>query len=1115
MVKKQKLVVSICAPLATLGVAAGVTSAILLAKNKQNPSMGDCRVSFKVNEDARFVDDISPVQNVYSGTTLDRMPQPRVQSYRPNHIFTGWVDNSTKNTIPGQYKITKNATLTASFGDTTTGDYATITFKKKPDEPDVSLLGNVSVGIKHGWIFLMANRPTAEWDGNYFEYWEYLGGDGEYHKLEDTATITDDIVLYPKFSKAVTMNWHYGTGGILVRGQPTTTLAEGTQFNKFNQPQLANIDLSLVFSHWTKDEAGGQPWGPNEVVTEDNCDAYAQWKSGTRSADTNYATLSFVSNSKQKAEQETPDVIYSPSNTSVIQIGSGTGTEHQDIDVCWGTDVVKPTISTADGNYELDYWEILDDWSTTERQTTPEWISLESSFIFPKASVRSPSEKGAIQIRAWIKSSISGVTISGSQSILPESTTDYTAVVLGTEDNPYISQQVTWGLYADPECQQPVFSGATLVDGRLTVESLTEATTYYIKATSDAKPDQAAVLQVDVHMPYEDSQMIWFHDGAQWWSIAQKDGLCTDNDITAYSIDGSYNWNISKSQGFSYTLHVGRLLTSIYDQFGYKWVGFDGLIDLEESNVTKIGGSFLEGCTSFNQPLNLSKVQSIGQNFLYGCHSFDANITLVDSDGNSPLSSIGTNFLGGCASFNKPIVLPNNAINIGDAFLFGCSSFNQDLTIPANIEKIEDFFMMGCDSFTSTLTINSTKEDLWVENPNNISSTDSGADIFRIGFVVAGDGATTFTTLFPTQSTNNGYRTVRSATPIAEDWLTATEWTNAINATFGATEGSYAGLNYSVQIPSSAYGAGTVRVDGTTGGTENPHQAISAPDLGYVYIRDNSADSVYNKTWKTYEVSTSMAFEKFTSHDDNPLQRGLISFFRKGITSSDFSYNPQGEQGSRTDAHWNFNAALNKYSTKVPMPLYPKGDDEPAMNCYVDITFDANKQISMITINWDGKYVSWGFDRSKTVTINPATYSDDHRLNALTADATTPTVLATSAATTFVDSGAQHQFTIKSASNSFGSVATNETVKLWATKNGALAHLNKGGDKSYRLTWYDATGKQLGVVYPEQTTTDDYIYFKVPSSMTYPPVGTLWVFSVESAILEEPLVIHVELSHVE
>ena len=204
-------------------------------------------------------------------------------------------------------------------------------------------------------------------------------------------------------------------------------------------------------------------------------------------------------------------------------------------------------------------------------------------------------------------------------------------------------------------------------------------------------------------------------------------------------------WNGIYSYQLLNVLIGNYSLTSIGDRFLEGCYSFNQPLDI--SGVESIGYSFLEGCNSFNQPLDISGVESINAYFLYGCYSFNQPLDLsgvesisdyflygcysfnqpLDLSGltsisgyflnycysfNQPLdlsglTIIGYGFLNHCRSFNQPLDL-SGVESIGMQFLYNCYSFNQPIIIPSGVTSILNDFMENCYSFNQPIIIPST-----------------------------------------------------------------------------------------------------------------------------------------------------------------------------------------------------------------------------------------------------------------------------------------------------------------------------------------------------------------------------------------------------------------------
>lgn len=130
--------------------------------------------------------------------------------------------------------------------------------------------------------------------------------------------------------------------------------------------------------------------------------------------------------------------------------------------------------------------------------------------------------------------------------------------------------------------------------------------------------------------------------------------------------------------------------------------------------------SFLEGCTSFNQAINIPESAMKGKRALYrfmkDCTSFNSNITFVGdvAEGEAILGK----FLMNCTNFNKEINLPAETVKGNYAhirFMQNCTSFNSNITFASNNigHGIFKNFMTNCTSFNKSIslpTFDSTKQ---------------------------------------------------------------------------------------------------------------------------------------------------------------------------------------------------------------------------------------------------------------------------------------------------------------------------------------------------------------------------------------------------------------------
>jgi hypothetical protein len=102
-------------------------------------------------------------------------------------------------------------------------------------------------------------------------------------------------------------------------------------------------------------------------------------------------------------------------------------------------------------------------------------------------------------------------------------------------------------------------------------------------------------------------------------------------------------------------------------------------------------GSIFDGCTSFNQPVNIPSYVTGISSIFSGCTSFNQPVTIP-----SGVTAIGSAF-SGCTQFNKPVTIPSGVTDMSYTFS-GCTKFNQPLNIPSSVSAIRAM-LNGCTSF--------------------------------------------------------------------------------------------------------------------------------------------------------------------------------------------------------------------------------------------------------------------------------------------------------------------------------------------------------------------------------------------------------------------------------
>lgn len=169
-------------------------------------------------------------------------------------------------------------------------------------------------------------------------------------------------------------------------------------------------------------------------------------------------------------------------------------------------------------------------------------------------------------------------------------------------------------------------------------------------------------------------------------------------------------------------------------------------------------GLYAFGYAKISSQINLTNVKSIGGGFLQGNLSFNQPLGMPN------IEYIGSNFLGECSQFNSSITLNNGLRVIGSNFMSGCRNFAQSLTIPAGLEDLgttknpDTSFMRNCNAFTGPLVCNGpvTSSSNPTDN-NSLSTTSSTATMYTTGITLTGPYAQAWKNALPDR-TSSPYR---------------------------------------------------------------------------------------------------------------------------------------------------------------------------------------------------------------------------------------------------------------------------------------------------------------------------------------------------------------------
>ena len=117
------------------------------------------------------------------------------------------------------------------------------------------------------------------------------------------------------------------------------------------------------------------------------------------------------------------------------------------------------------------------------------------------------------------------------------------------------------------------------------------------------------------------------------------------------------------------------------------------------ANVTCIGGSAFNGCSSLTSITIPNSVASIGRSAFYGCSGL-TSITIPNS-----VTSIGEGAFWACRGLTS-ITIPNSVTSIAERTFYGCSSLTS-VTIPNSVTSIGDYAFLNCEGLKSVIIGNS------------------------------------------------------------------------------------------------------------------------------------------------------------------------------------------------------------------------------------------------------------------------------------------------------------------------------------------------------------------------------------------------------------------------
>jgi len=664
--KKRKILIGTLVPTVLLSTTV-LTTAVVFSLRNETTLKKDYTIKFNAGE-GQFANNQSKSTEVYAGTKFEQIDQPIVEC--KDKTFTGWYDQNHNLILPRQ-TISTNLTLTAGY-TASTGSYVKLRFI--PGDSGATIQGNTSVSVTSGYHFFMVNRPNVKKEGCYLKGWVYQNGSKAGQDVLENDYMTENVTLVPKLTSAATVTWH-GNGAIKTRGSDVTYVQTGATFGSVNQPSF-EYGTSL-FQGWYKDAECTTPWNSSDLVTE-NTDAYAKWE------DTPSQYFCTINYTQRPGTTIVPT--FSPSTSQAVLKTTP-----------WSA-VFKPTVTTALGEYSVDYWEYSLDGSTNWQTITPDQtFNLDSVYIAPHLT---PD--------AYL-------LISGNDNIYTSSNSAaYTADVFPATLKVLTSEWevVSW---SGTSATTPTIDS----NGVITTLNGTGILTIRADILLEAGKALTQTKTITVYDPTIASSDYWTLDGSGWVKLDAS--TLTDPDAT--NITGV------KADGTSYSMARSSFNSKVT-------IG---------GNVTSIPDDFLANCPALTYAPEFisSAVKTIGNGFMYGCSNMNEAITIPNS-----VTSIGNDFLANCSSFNSALTLSNALVNIGSQFLMNCTSFNVDLTLPTSLESVGSYFMINNDAFINTLTINCSGDVFDQGDIYSFSTSNSNALHYKTGAIVTGDGSEGFKNLY-------------------------------------------------------------------------------------------------------------------------------------------------------------------------------------------------------------------------------------------------------------------------------------------------------------------------------------------------------------------------------
>lgn len=731
--KKMKIILGTCIPVATLGVAAGVTAGIILA-TRTEPEVGKYTVTYKTTDGRKIINGITSAK-AKEGATLEKVKQAEVE-LKANELFLQWNDENGNKFSADQY-ISRDTTLTAQVVNADADQlYARVTFNKG-SKSGVRIYGNSTVAVRKGKIFADINRPAAALNGYEFLGWALQDGKTkETDCVPSTYEFTADTPLYPVFAKKVTLNFEIGAGATIEYGSTSEVRTEGSKFSEYNKPQVSNGAKYL--EGWKKSD--GTMWTGTDVVTDSNNKAIAVWIDEPAGL---LSTLTFANTAyfKDGSTEYSIPVTYE-NGASTLKVRKNLAWNQMNKPVAIATDAAKG--DNYRYNFKLDHYQY-----NAGTSAAPVWTDITDTQTFTADTA----------IRPVLVKTVGDVFVSGDNAISPGNEYTYYGYATGGAELVFDWEFKAW-IGNDWTADKTAINNAGITFENVTTEGspinnvfkvtlADNVTATKIKFTLKHKyaPSVTKDKEVSINSPYLNSHLCWVlysqtvsEVTTYKWASTTVDNLCSTDAISLTTPSGTAIGPIARTS-FNYPVYIGDKLSTLPANFLQGCTSFNS--ELHLNNITQIQDGFMNGCTAYNnnsQTLSLTNVKTICDDFMFGCTAWNNALTINATD-------IGKHFLQGCSSFNAGLTLSGTK-TIEEGFLAECIAFNQSLSMPSTLTWVGSSFMKNANAFAATITI--PNAGVFEADEHSLCGSSKSADIYAKGFSVAGAGAAEFTTKFPT-----------------------------------------------------------------------------------------------------------------------------------------------------------------------------------------------------------------------------------------------------------------------------------------------------------------------------------------------------------------------------